>query len=820
MPGFSDSGDTPMHRDATHLFFLAASFSLASASRLGRAAVALLVLAGVACAGSVESRLAEIQALHDSAQFEASIDPLREILAEHPDHGEANQLLGVALIQTGQPSLAIWPLEKASRDPEYTVSAGMLLASTAITLRGYEDAIRAVDRVLEVDPERETAVLLRAQALLAAGRHEESLASIEKLVALSDGSYTALLMQGTVLAELSRMDEARAIHESLRDSLPAEDPQAPAACMAVANFHASTLGDKEEGLKRYRGCIDDYPNHPSVVALASRYLDSIGEREEANELFKSAMEAAPEDQNLYQRYAQRLAQQGETDRAAEMYEQMEETFGTSQGWLELSNLLRSQEKYAEAGEALDRAFEGKEDRISDEMKAMRAELYVDAERLDEARALAAELKEPIYRQLIEGRIAIADEDPARALEALEAALANWPNNAGARFLAGVAARDLGRYEDAGAHLREAVRADAEATDAAVTLADLYHQQGSNAEAFRLARLQLVRRPGQREAATLIAARAAVALAKYAEAQEAIDAYEKAGGSAATAAVERARIVRAEKGLAESIAVLRGAGLDLADPESEPLLRELSNDLAESEDAATALQLIDAAIARSPEDARLHELQGAVLIRAGDDAGATASFERALEIDPDQGRALAGLAILAQRAGDLEGALALLDRASEASPKNAEFPYQASQIALGLGRVPEARTRLDEAVLRSAGHAGARNNLAWLLAEAGEVDRALRLALEARRIERSPEILDTLGWVHLKRGEGSQAVDVFEQALELRAGDPLLLYHLALAQKANGDEARAIETLEQALGAGTFAEEQAARQELAALQQEG
>ena len=67
------------------------------ARRVAACAVAWLALA--ACGGgSLEARLAEVHALQDATQYSASVEPLREILAQNPDHPEANMLLGVALL--------------------------------------------------------------------------------------------------------------------------------------------------------------------------------------------------------------------------------------------------------------------------------------------------------------------------------------------------------------------------------------------------------------------------------------------------------------------------------------------------------------------------------------------------------------------------------------------------------------------------------------------------------------------------------------------------------------------------------------------------
>ena len=103
--------------------------------------VALSTLALACGPGDIESRLAEPRALQAAGQFSESVEPLREILATSPDHPEANYLLGVALVSTGQPSLAVWSLEKAAGTPEYALQAGLLLASTFLSIEAYEDTL-------------------------------------------------------------------------------------------------------------------------------------------------------------------------------------------------------------------------------------------------------------------------------------------------------------------------------------------------------------------------------------------------------------------------------------------------------------------------------------------------------------------------------------------------------------------------------------------------------------------------------------------------------------------------------------------------------
>ncbi len=58
------------------------------------------------------------------------------------------------------------------------------------------------------------------------------------------------------------------------------------------------------------------------------------------------------------------------------------------------------------------------------------------------------------------------------------------------------------------------------------------------------------------------------------------------------------------------------------------------------------------------------------------------------------------------------------------------------------------------------------------------------------------IIDTLGWVHYKRGSYSLARNEFSQAVENDKNNPSLRYHLALALFGEEKKAEAIQQMEQ------------------------
>ena len=186
---------------------------LARQSARAGALVALAAVAaiGFGCAGSVEDRLTEVRALQDAGQFNESIEPLRQLLARDPELAEANYLLGVALVQTGQPSLAVWPLEKAAASPDHAVPAGLLLASTFLSLDSFPDSIRIANKVLETKPDNVNALRIRAQAKLGDNKREEALQDTTRLRELAPDDFQAALTS-LLIVHTEPLRSARAIY--------------------------------------------------------------------------------------------------------------------------------------------------------------------------------------------------------------------------------------------------------------------------------------------------------------------------------------------------------------------------------------------------------------------------------------------------------------------------------------------------------------------------------------------------------------------------------------------------------------------------------
>jgi len=87
-----------------------------------------------------------------------------------------------------------------------------------------------------------------------------------------------------------------------------------------------------------------------------------------------------------------------------------------------------------------------------------------------------------------------------------------------------------------------------------------------------------------------------------------------------------------------------------------------------------------------------------------------------------------------------------------------------------------------------------NNAAYTLVKVvGNTDEALRLVQMARRqLPESAEILDTLGWIYLKKDMVDSASQIFEDLIQKEPSNPSFHYHYGAALAQKGDKAAAAE----------------------------
>ncbi|MCL2591490.1 MAG: tetratricopeptide repeat protein [Betaproteobacteria bacterium] len=146
------------------------------------------------------------------------------------------------------------------------------------------------------------------------------------------------------------------------------------------------------------------------------------------------------------------------------------------------------------------------------------------------------------------------------------------------------------------------------------------------------------------------------------------------------------------------------------------------------------------------------------------------------------------------AGRARQAFDLIEKAVHENPDDNDMLYESAMLAERIGLYETMEVRLRKLIALVPEHAHAYNALGYSLA-----DRGLRLEeagqLIARALEilpKDPYIIDSMGWLHFKRGDLPGALELLEQAYSIRA-DPEIAAHLGevLWRLNRSDEARSI-----------------------------
>jgi tetratricopeptide (TPR) repeat protein len=786
--------------------------------RLGTVAcLALISLFLAGCYNDPETRLAEIRAIQAGGRFDESIKPLRVLLTAEPDHPEANYRLGVALIQTGRASLALWPLMKSANSDEYGVQAGLVLASTLISQDSHEEAIRAINRVLKMDPDNRVALYGRAQALLGAGLPAQALKDADHILQLKPGDAHGYAIKMSSLVDLNRYDEAEASQLELvkiTEEGTSVD-KAARACGILARFYADQ-NDNEKSQQTHEVCLEKYPEHPMVRSWASSFYTITGQADKSIAIWRAAIDSNPEDFELRSFLADILVDSGELEEAETLMKASARLFDTARAYQKLSVIYRKNNKPTEAREALETALS----RTKNEPDILRftvGDLLIEEGDLDSAEQVANSLKEPSYRHLLKGAILLARDKPTDALRKLDEALRLWPNNARARYLAGVAAQRSGMHDRATTEFRESIRASETETDAALQLARIYFTRGNYGNARQFASRQIQNRPLDKPDAHIIDARAAEALGDLEAAYRVLDGLQETI-FAGDAVAERATMIHTHEGLAAAIKLVEESGLNLASPTNLVALQTYINLLFAADRKQDALAAASAFYQENSQSAAAMEMQGRVLALVGKFDEASPLIDAAIAKDPDLASALEAKANLTARAGDLDTALAYFDRAGAMDLDNPDYAYQAARLVRSQGNVDDYVARLHKITKRQPGHVPASNDLAWHLAETeSELDLALKLAKQATKLRPDADTLDTLGWVQFKRGAHEMAIESFNKALELRPNSASIRFRLGLALAKAGSSEQARAAFEKAIGGPAFPEMNDAKAELARLE---
>jgi len=207
----------------------------------------------------------------------------------------------------------------------------------------------------------------------------------------------------------------------------------------------------------------------------------------------------------------------------------------------------------------------------------------------------------------------------------------------------------------------------------------------------------------------------------------------------------------------------------------------------------ALSRVRRYLAANPNSADAHLILGSLYTTGRECDEAKAEFERAIQINPNLISAHLDLGRIYQQTGKSDLAVRQYERAIVLQPHFAPLITLLGDIYLERGDLATAQKYFEQALAAKPDFAVAASNLAQVYAQQGSnLDLALNLARSAnRQLPELDSVVDTLGWVHYRKGQYSDAVPLLRECVQNAPRQAIYRYHLGMALVSDGqrDEGR-------------------------------
>ena len=708
----------------------------------------------------------------------------QSVVDAQPDNLEARQDLARLLVSGGSADQALKVIEPGlAKHPDDAVLLTLRAAARVLT-KNRDGAIADADRALQLAPDNEEAIQVRAGLYKQMGDLAAARALVQAAVAKSPKSMP--LRDILVDLALTAGDEAQA-EQQLNDAikLAPENPRYRFR-LAVLYSRSKKLDEAQHVLESAVAAI---PKNDEIKLSLIDFLAQERTPAVAQQTLRGFIAKNPDDYVLRMGLGTLLQRSGAIPEAIQTYKDI--VSRDSEG----PNGLAARDRLADIA-----AAQGHDD---ESLKLVGEVLQKNAHDNDAlARRAAIELKR---------------SDPAAAIGDLRALLRDRPQSVSVERMLAQAYVANGQPALAEQALHAAMDVAPADTGSRVQLAQLLTQSQRTDEAVTLLEETVRRAPAD------VPVRI-----------ELIRAYlDKRNFAAARTAAEDLKTLHPDLAAASYLAGMAASGLNKPDDAQKEFEHALV--LApKAVDALTALARLDVARGHmdkaielvkshaeaSDTNAAVVNLLGELYMGQNNVSAATETFTRATTMAPTWWLPYRNLAVTKLAAKDRKGAVATYELALKTNPYEPQLLTELALLYEGDGRVDDAIALYDTAYKHNPHVQPVANNLAMLLVtykkDRPSLDRARDLTAD---FVSSPDgkLLDTNGWVRVKRGEYAEALPVLGRAAERAPNSREIRYHLAMAELYLGQTDRARADLETALqGAAKFYGSDDARLTLASL----
>ncbi len=724
--------------------------------------VALTLFSSTACSNPEEEKEASYKKALEYIKknnADAAILELKNALQIDPKFGAARYELGKLYLDTGAPTKAYEEYVRAADlDPE-NIDANLKAAQFYMVTQNKDSSRKYADQVLKVAPDNIEALILLANIELIEGNSEKAMEIVDSLGAKVETSARLLNLKGRIFATQKRWEDAEKVFKQA--ITVSKEKKASHYMMLLRLYRQQKETEKVENLLEQMEKA--LPDDPQVYMLNAEYYQSKRQFDKVESLLRKVIELTPDSpMPMFQLIAYK-EQRGDITGALALAEEAQAKFPEDDGVkVRVASLLFEQRKFDQAKEILD--------------------------------SIKAENTNMPSAQLLAARFLVNEKKYQDANDSFQAIIKEYPKWDAPYYYLGLSHFSRGNIQQTEIALAKALELNKSNSAYFALMARIQLAKGNFAESRKNALAALRLNPQNIRAAEVLG-KALIGMKEYTQAVSVL--------------TQILNVTPEDKTILESLAI---ASLGSKDKENgeKYLNKLLAVDPGHSRGLALHMGLkypdniegatlfIRKQLKKVPEDVRVLFILGNMLYSQGDTDEALHYLELARKQQPDNAQVYLAIARIYAAAGEREKALEQYQAILSRQPKSIPALMGIADLEELDGNSVKAAEYYNKILEIAPNNALAANNLAWIIAEEddGDLGRALQLSMIAKQEQPdSIQIIDTLGWVHFKRKAYALAIGQFEFALEKAPGNPMLLYHLALAYDAQGEKEMAQKTLQ-------------------------
>ena len=738
-----------------------------------------------------------------SNHLKSAIIEFKNAIHKNPKLAKAHFQLGLAYVSSHQVLSGFIQMRTAVRlDPQNEAYLDTY-ANLLFEHHYYSDAAKYFETLVERKQKTDLLFLL-GTARLKAKHFEKAMKTFKRILAGDPNNVPARIGLADSLYNLNEINEAQKTLEetasTAKDNIEAQ--------IALAGFYEKRK-KYDFAKEKFRQIVHRFPNIPESHVAYGQYLVRREQLTDAYNVAEKALKSGVQHPTLYHIKAYFEYKNGEEKTALKDYEAAVKLFPEDKtSWEFLGNYYRMTKDYAKARAIYQRALEKWPDAPGLQLDI--ADMYYRDGRMKKA----ASILDPFLTEypnngrahFLQGKLLRKEGEKTEAKQQFLLAKKYDSDSADAFYYYGLSLFEEKQYENAKEEITSALNLKPDSIKALMILAEIYYRINDDERALTTVNKALGLQPGDLDA-TLLRGKINAQMEDY---RAAIIDYQYVLARRPGTSQERFKLAELFEANGNLDKALK-AYLAVADiyPDKSKPLAKIANIYLSRNQSKKAIGICNVFLKKMPENLKIAMVKAHVLVTSGQYAQAQRLLEHLTKEHPESEQPYLLLAAIElDHNHDPGKAIAFYQKAVQKNSDNTSGYIGLANVYEKTGQLDRAEETYQRLLKIDPSNILALNNLAYLYARLDKkLDDALLLAMKVKEgAPNDPDIFDTLGMIHLKKGSLLLSRQYLEKAIAGAPNDAGINFHFGVYQYRQNDFSLARKYFKKAVALGLGKEE--------------